>query len=135
MFEVNSWDIVYILGGSHTNLGPRPRLLVLNQALPLGSLVTCIKGQVTCIIGPRTGGAISHPTGILQWDPLSVAQPFPRSTQNIDVVSPFNFPIPRCKLSNVLCHINYQDNTMSVTVIVQCQLNNSVSVWCHNITL
>jgi len=35
-------DIVYILGGSCTYPGPRPGLLALNQALQVGSNVTCI---------------------------------------------------------------------------------------------
>ena len=48
---------------------PRPKIQALNQALSQGSQVTCI----TCII--RTGRGVSHPTGTLQWNPLSAAQP------------------------------------------------------------
>jgi len=35
-------DIVCVLSGSRTYLRSRPRLVALNQALPLGSYITCI---------------------------------------------------------------------------------------------
>jgi len=100
-------DIVYILSGSRTYPKPRLRLLTLNQALPQGSQVTCITSQVTCITyitekGTWTGWGVSHPTGTLQWNPLSAGQPIFYVYPKYRRCLLHQFSQSQCKLFNIM---------------------------------
>ena len=96
--------VPYILGTTAHTPGTEP-------ALPQDSQVT----YITCITGIEIGtGRGVTPRETCSGTLFQLHNLFLDPPKNIDV-SPFNFPIPRCKLSNVPCHISYWDNTMSIT--------------------